>query len=243
MKEWKCKSQTKSWYYYKSIFGIPDLLKKVRGAHRVLRNTSRTFGWIHSFNICEIIQTPWVTSADSQGDLILNIKPSKNCWLPNGLAQRQLWSGVQKGQRIFPAASFRAWALGNKALTGSGSFKGQIKVKDLSTLKAPPWLSVVLLCLHSCKQPAWGSRPGVQHSHMPKDGHNYHVSYRLSPAGSLQARGGQGHRSMAPLHGLAISKDIPRMWPPRLALDHATGYAALLGNRLCFCPLSFLISC
>ena len=181
MKEWKCKSQTKSWYYYKSIFGIPDLLKKVRGAHRVLRNTSRTFGWIQSFNVCEIIQTSWVTSADSQGDLILNIKPSKYCWLPNGLAQRQLWSGVQKGQRIFPAASFRAWALGNKALTGSGSFKGQIKVKDLSTLKAPPWLSVVLLCLHSCKQPAWGSSQVCSTHTCPRT-----ATTIMSPTGSAQ---------------------------------------------------------
>ena len=130
------------------------------------------------------IQTSWVTSADSQGDLILNTKPSKHCWSPSGLAQRQLWSGVQKGQSIFPAASFRAWALGSKAWTGSGSFKGQIKVKDLSTLKAPPWLSMVLLCLHSCKQPARSSKPGLpQHTTHTCPGRTTIV---ISPTSSAQ---------------------------------------------------------
>ena len=70
----------------------------------------------------------------------------------------------------------------------------------------------------------------------------------ISPTTSAQPAprrhgAGRGHTSVAPLHGLAIDKDIPHMWSPRLAPDHATGYTALLGNSLCFCPLSFLISC
>ena len=243
MKEWKCKSQTKYWYYYKRIFGIPDLLKKVRGAHRVLRNTLRTFGWIHSFNICEIIQTSWMTSADPQGALILNIKASKYCWLTSGPAQRQRWSGVQKGQRMFHAASFRAWALGNRALTGSGSFKAQIRVKDL---KAPPRLSVVLFTPPFLQ--AACTELQVRPASCIPHGCPRRTTVIISPTISAQPAprrhgAGRGHTSVAPLRGLAIDKDIPHMWSPRLAPDHATGYTALLGNSLCFCPLSFLISC